>query len=232
MARVRRALSYANLMATIAVFLALGGAGYAAFKLPKNSVGTSQIKNNAVVSSKVKNGSLTANDFRGGHLPSGVQGPPGDKGDTGQTGQTGPTGPPGPTASASGSTDVDFAIGGTNTAFVSAPIQVSITTTFQSRLIANGSVSLKNNQSVASPGDVNCTLDLDPPPPSIITGTPMSQQVKARLPISSTTTHTPLALTGRSAPLPPGTYYVGLHCLSSADATSDSADLTVIAIAG
>jgi hypothetical protein len=67
-------------MATIAVFLALGGGAYAALKLPKNSVGSKQIKANAVRSSKVKNGSLLADDFKAGQLPQGAKG---DKGDPG-----------------------------------------------------------------------------------------------------------------------------------------------------
>jgi hypothetical protein len=50
--------TYANVMATVAVFLALGGASYAAFKLPKNSVGTRQIKNGAITGAKIKNGAV------------------------------------------------------------------------------------------------------------------------------------------------------------------------------
>jgi hypothetical protein len=37
----------------IALFVALSGTGYAAFRLPKNSVGTSQLKNGAVTNKKV-----------------------------------------------------------------------------------------------------------------------------------------------------------------------------------
>ena len=43
-------LSYANVMSTIAVFVALGGSSYAALKLPRNSVGSAQIRNGAVQS--------------------------------------------------------------------------------------------------------------------------------------------------------------------------------------
>jgi hypothetical protein len=46
-------LSYANVMATIAVFIALGGGAYAAFKLPQNSVGTKQLKDRAVTKEKL-----------------------------------------------------------------------------------------------------------------------------------------------------------------------------------
>jgi len=55
---MRPRFTYANVMATIAVFIALGGASYAALKLPKNSVGTKQIKNNAVSTAKIKNGAV------------------------------------------------------------------------------------------------------------------------------------------------------------------------------
>jgi hypothetical protein len=75
-ARIRAGLSYANVMATIAVFLALGGGAYAAMTLPKNSVGRKQLKTNAVVSSKVKNRSLLAHDFKSGQLPRGPRGAP------------------------------------------------------------------------------------------------------------------------------------------------------------
>ena len=65
-------------MATIAVFVALGGGAYA-FTLPRNSVDSKQIKNHAVTTrkiakgavstSKVKDFSLTAKDFRPSQLP-------------------------------------------------------------------------------------------------------------------------------------------------------------------
>jgi len=42
-ARVRGRVTYANVVATLALFLALGGGAYAAFKLPANSVGTRQL---------------------------------------------------------------------------------------------------------------------------------------------------------------------------------------------
>jgi hypothetical protein len=45
---MRIRLSYANLMATVAVFIALGGGAYAALSLPAGSVGSKQIAKNAV----------------------------------------------------------------------------------------------------------------------------------------------------------------------------------------
>lgn len=66
MTRLRNRITYANVMATIAVFIALGGVSYAAIKLPKNSVGTKQIKREAVNGAKVKIGSIPPTAIRGG----------------------------------------------------------------------------------------------------------------------------------------------------------------------
>src|SRR3954462_12058914 len=99
MTRIRASLTYANVIATVALFLALGGGAYAALKLPKNSVGSKQIKKNAVTSKKGKNGSLLPGHFRAGLVPAGPagergpQGLPGEKGAKGDNGDTGPRGP-------------------------------------------------------------------------------------------------------------------------------------------
>src|SRR5690349_21601468 len=85
MTRLRARLSYANVMATLAVFIALGGSSYAALKLPRNSVGATQIRTGAVRASEVKNGSLRVSDLsasarrslRGAVGPAGPQGPAG-----------------------------------------------------------------------------------------------------------------------------------------------------------
>src|SRR4029077_707466 len=77
--RVR--LSFSNVISLIALFIALGGASYAPFKLPRNSVGPTQLRNNVVTSGKVRNHSLRAVDFAKGQLP---------RGKTGKTGATGP----------------------------------------------------------------------------------------------------------------------------------------------
>jgi hypothetical protein len=57
-------LTYANVMATIAVFIALGGGAYAATQLKKNTVGAKQLKKNAVTGVKVKDQSLTGKDIK------------------------------------------------------------------------------------------------------------------------------------------------------------------------
>jgi hypothetical protein len=67
--------------------------GQAAGRLivPKNSVGTAQLKKSAVTSPKVRDGSLMAADFKAGQLPKGP------KGDTGPRGLKGDKGDPGAT---------------------------------------------------------------------------------------------------------------------------------------
>ena len=87
--------------------------------VPRNSVGTHQLKNNAVTAAKVKNFSLIAADFRPGQLPRGrvgPQGPAGPKGAAGTPGATGVTGAAGP-AGAPGLSGLQpvFATGANNT---------------------------------------------------------------------------------------------------------------------
>jgi hypothetical protein len=72
-------ISPAMIVACIALAATLGGTSYAAFKLPRNSV----------TSREVKNRSLLAADFARGQLP---------RGPRGQTGPAGPAGPSGASA--------------------------------------------------------------------------------------------------------------------------------------
>jgi hypothetical protein len=89
--------SPALVIACAALTVALGGVGYAATVLPRNSVGPLQLKANSVNSTKVLNGSLIRADFRAGSIPRGAAGPPGPAGPAGPAGATGPAGPAGPT---------------------------------------------------------------------------------------------------------------------------------------
>jgi hypothetical protein len=90
--RLRLRLTYANVLATLALFLALGGgAAFAAATLGKNSVGSKQLKKNAVTGVKVKDGSLSATDFKVGQLPTGERGPVGERGPQGVPGAPGAT---------------------------------------------------------------------------------------------------------------------------------------------
>lgn len=93
---MRGRLNYGNVVATLALFIALGGTGYAISKLPKDSVKSKQIAANAVKTAEVANGSLTPADFAQGTLGPGVAGP------QGPAGADGAQGPPGPTSAAFG----------------------------------------------------------------------------------------------------------------------------------
>ena len=82
-------------MSCLALFVALGGASYAAVALPKNSVGTKQIAAGAIDNSKIKRGTLLASAFKPGQLPrgkDGVQGPAGPQGAKGDPGPPGSAG--------------------------------------------------------------------------------------------------------------------------------------------
>jgi hypothetical protein len=80
--------SPALVISCIALVFALAGTGYATvLQVPRNSVGTLQLKTAAVTSAKVKNRSLLRVDFAAGQLPAGPAGP---------TGPIGPAGPAGP----------------------------------------------------------------------------------------------------------------------------------------
>jgi hypothetical protein len=56
--------SPALVISLIALFVALGGTGYAALSLPKNSVGTKQLKKNAVTGSKIKKNAVTGSKVK------------------------------------------------------------------------------------------------------------------------------------------------------------------------
>lgn len=57
---LRRRLTYANVMSSIAVFLVVaGGSALAANTLGKNTVGSKQLKKEAVTAAKIKNGAVT-----------------------------------------------------------------------------------------------------------------------------------------------------------------------------
>jgi hypothetical protein len=80
-------LTYANVISTIALFVALGGTSYA---VARNSIGTAQLRTNAVTSAKVKNGSLRT----------------GDLAPAARIGQRGPRGPQGPAGAGAGTVDL------------------------------------------------------------------------------------------------------------------------------
>jgi collagen triple helix repeat protein len=98
-AQLRSRLTFANVTASLALFVALGGGAYAATALPKDSVGERQIKRNGVGASEIKAGAVGAEEVKNRSLGPGEFKPGtllrGPKGDTGAPGPQGAQGAPG-----------------------------------------------------------------------------------------------------------------------------------------
>jgi hypothetical protein len=103
-------LNYANVAASLALFVALGGTGYAALNLPRDSVGARELRagavrheelsRNAVRSNNVSDGSLGLHDLSSTarEALTGQRGPAGERGAPGAAGIQGSPGPPGQNA--------------------------------------------------------------------------------------------------------------------------------------
>ena len=213
----------------VALFVALGGASYAAVKIPKNSVGAAQIKKNAVTSAKVKDRSLLAKDFKAGQIPAGAKG------------ETGATGPAGPTASAYASNNINpntsLTPGGVNFTVLdtTAPDAGSgtMTITTRSRVVADASVSLfKGTGAWNAAADVDCQIQA-----ASLSGTVSIGQI-ARTTLTTTVAggavYAEASLSGAIS-LDPGEYGFRVLCQqnngtnSTATPAYDKGDLTVIA---
>jgi hypothetical protein len=73
LAPIQRKLTFSNVIACLALFVALGGAAVAA-GLAKNSVGTKQLKPNAVTAAKIKNGAVNSHKLAHGAVVAGKLG--------------------------------------------------------------------------------------------------------------------------------------------------------------
>lgn len=90
MSRIRKRLTYANVISTLALVLVVGGgSAVAASQFGKETIGTRALKAEAVTPAKLSQRSKAA-----------LTGPAGPKGATGATGATGPAGPTGPAGTA------------------------------------------------------------------------------------------------------------------------------------
>ena len=216
-------------MHLMALFVALGGASYAAIKLPKNSVGAAQIKKNAVDSNKVKDRSLLATDFKSGQIPAGAKG------------ETGAAGPAGPTASAYASNNIN-----PNTSLTPGQVNFTVldtttpdagtgtmTVTTRSRVVANATVSVyKITSSSGAAADVDCRIQGAGPGGNFSIG----QLTRATLPptVQGGAVIANVSLAG-SVDVNPGQYGFQVLCQqhngagSTATPIYDSGDLTVIA---
>ena len=95
-------LTYSNVTATLALFIALGGSSYAAVKITGRDVA-----NRSLTGKDIKKRSVPLNRLRGS-LP---KGPKGDTGATGATGERGPAGPVDPSQFVSAAGLYEVAVG-------------------------------------------------------------------------------------------------------------------------
>jgi hypothetical protein len=98
MSWIRSKITYANIVATLALFLALGGTSYAVVQLARDSVGSPQIRKDAVGSSELRRSAVTSRSLRnrsvglGDISLSARTALRGAKGDPGPQGAQGPAG--------------------------------------------------------------------------------------------------------------------------------------------
>ena len=152
--KLRRRLTYANVVSTACLFVVLGGSAYAAASaLTRSSVKSRHIARNAVTSPKVRDRSLLARDFRAGQLPAGARGETGaagaagPAGQTGAAGATGATGPRGPSDAFFDSTDGSQDLGG-NPGTLVASLSVPA-----GSYVITGRANAVNTGAAASTGD-------------------------------------------------------------------------------
>ena len=236
---MRRFLSPSLAISLIALFVSLGGASYAAIKIPRNSVGNKQLRSNAVTSAKVRNDSLLAEDFKAGQLPRGEQGIQGERGEPGATG------PAGPTASASASNDPspNITLTPVNTLFTvldtaapgpegSGPMTVTVV----SRVVAQASITVyKGTGQWAAASDAECLLQAVPVGGSAVD---MSQFSQVTMPpsVSNGAVVANISISG-SRLAAPGEYTFRVRCRQPNIAASTAAptyalgDLFVVASA-
>jgi hypothetical protein len=99
-ARILSSITYANVMATLALFVAVGGTSYAAIQVTGRNVKNSSltgkdVRNSSLTGADIRNRSLRSADFKPGQLPAGSPGPRGATGAKGAKGDKGDPGVPG-----------------------------------------------------------------------------------------------------------------------------------------
>lgn len=235
--------SPAMIVSLIALFVALSGTSYAVIQLPKNSVGTEQIKDRSILVSDIKSSEIGK-----------LRGRAGAKGDTGETGARGPAGP----SNTSGSTvpqsatsssaakitgaNVALPVGApgtevlslisTNTA-TTGPIQVNAA----SRLAVTGDLTLRADGSVNDRGvTVQCALQVRFATDGGTWGSPAYSSVStAFIPRPSAPSSSPtggMSVSG-ATDVAAGTYDVRVLCYEASypySATFMSGQISVIAI--
>jgi hypothetical protein len=176
----RRRLSYANVVATLALFAALGGSSYAAISITGTQVRDGSLRgrdvhDGSLTGRDVRDRSLLARDFKQGQLPPGSVGPQGPRGDAGKDGAQGPAGRSALTALQPGESESGvFSVGGPSTgagvyiAVVNFPVPLSHSLDAAHVVAVDGVASVAHcpGQGQAEPGFlclyVDGRSDMDP----------------------------------------------------------------------
>jgi len=230
-------------VATVALFVALGGAGYAVVSLPRNSVGTPQLKNSAVNSAKVRDRSLLARDFKAGQLPRGntgpqglpgpvgAPGPAGAQGSAGEQGATGATGAVGPTWGTMWQANAGNVASCSPTDLLSRSVTLSRT----SRLLVSGFAQVKADPTPAPTPAATMQLIID-----VVSGASSVGSVDSGTPMTAPTQPDLMSITGvissAGAPvdLPSGKYQVRFRmvedspCTVAIDATTPTLSVVTL----
>jgi hypothetical protein len=148
---MRRHLTYSNVIASLALFIALGGSSYAAIKITGRNV-----TNGSLTGKDIKKRSVPLNRLKG-TLPAGARGLTGETGAKGDPGATGPAGPvdPGRFVGSTGLYEVTVGPGGWQSLSTSLR-RTNVFGTWTTNTIDDGA-----------------TLLLDPSLPGTIAGKPM-----------------------------------------------------------
>jgi hypothetical protein len=235
--RLKARLTYANVMASVAVFVALGGGAYAA-------TGVSFVSRTGAINGCVPTHGGTLQVLRPGKkcpkgdtpLPFNARGPVGHAGPAGKNGLTGASGSngtngtnggPGPTASA-------YSTLTTSSSFTSANNDVplgkaTITTTFTGRIVVNASLDLERT---SGNGDVTCQLWIGPPGTfSELTFSRIGNpQGAAFAGLNTTLYEVSIPLTA-AAVKPAGSYAIEATCQTGSAASFIAGDITAVAAA-
>jgi hypothetical protein len=247
-----------NAVAYLALWIAIGGTSYAAVSLPRNSVGSTQLKSNAVTAAKVKNGSLGTADLSKSAVRSlsGKIGPAGAPGAAGATGQQGPAGPKGdqglqgvPGAKGdTGDTGLTYTAWGSSAGSLSVTTDTAVvdllggggsgvlTLPVRARIFVTGTLDLANT-SATEPSHVGCTARYSGDGTTSPLLFDISPAVLADLhqadadSSASGVLYQSISVTG-SQVLDPGTYNVGIDCSKSGSGTvvRNDAALNVVAV--
>jgi hypothetical protein len=132
-------LTYSNVLATLAIFIALGGTSYAVLELPHNSVGSRQIKPRSVGSSEIRSNAVRSRQVKARSLRLSDLS---RRARRALEGQRGPSGPPGQPGAPAANFSAAVAASGTP--------QRGNATTFEHTAVGSGSYTIGFAQSVSS----------------------------------------------------------------------------------